>query len=115
MILNDIEVHTDTCGKCGDCDYLLKLLESAPSNAQPTLQVTVDVPYEPTDEEVDAVARVLFRAFDDVNIGLEPLHDYDVMTECDFNGRPVVDKWHAMARTAIALGARRDTDWKTAT
>lgn len=58
------------------------------------------------DDLIDAVARVLFRAFDDANIGHEPLHDFDVMIECDFNGRPVIDKWHALAVKAIEMGAR---------
>lgn len=55
-------------------------------------------------EEI-AVARMLFRAFDDMNIGREPLHDFDVMAECDYNGRRVIDNWRAAARAAIALGA----------
>lgn len=54
---------------------------------------------------VDRVARRLFRAFDDVNQGHEPLHDFDVMAECEYDDRLVVDKWRALAREAIRLGA----------
>jgi hypothetical protein len=35
-----------------------------------------------TEEDVDAIARALFRAHDDaVCIGYAPLHDYDAMAE----------------------------------
>lgn len=53
-----------------------------------------------SDAHVDRVARHLFRAFDDVNIGREPLHDFDVMVECARG-----DHWYALAREAIRLGA----------
>jgi hypothetical protein len=51
-----------------------------------------------SDAHVDRVARHLFRAFDDVNQGREPLHDFDVMDERQLN-------WRALAREAIRLGA----------
>jgi hypothetical protein len=54
---------------------------------------------------VDRVARRLFRAFDDANQGREPLHDFDVMTECKYDDRYVVENWRALAREAIRLGA----------
>jgi hypothetical protein len=53
-----------------------------------------------SDAHVDRVARHLFRAFDDVNRGREPLHDFDVLTE---DGR--LPHWYALAREAIRLGA----------
>ncbi len=53
-----------------------------------------------SDAHVDRMARHLFRAFDDVNIGHEPLHDFDVVDEC---GRG--NHWRALAREAIRLGA----------
>ena len=60
-----------------------------------------------TDENIDAVARALFRAHDDaVCIGREPSHDYDVMAKSKHCGRPVIEGWHAAARAAIDLGAR---------
>jgi hypothetical protein len=58
-----------------------------------------------SDAHVDRVARRLFRAFDDANRGREPLHDFDVMTKCEYEGRPVIDNWRALAREAIQLGA----------
>ncbi len=58
-----------------------------------------------SDEHVDRVARVLYRAFDDVNKGYEPLHDFDVMAQCEYEGRPVIDNWRALAREAIKRGA----------
>jgi hypothetical protein len=58
-----------------------------------------------SDAHVDRVARKLFRAFDDANKGHEPLHDFDVMSECEYDGRPVIDNWRALARAAIQLGA----------
>jgi hypothetical protein len=59
------------------------------------------------DRDIDAIARALFRAHDDaVCVGREPPHDFDVMAECDYNGRPVIEGWRAAARTAIAMGAR---------
>jgi hypothetical protein len=51
-----------------------------------------------SDAHVDRVARHLFRAFDAVNEGREPLHDFDVLDE----HRP---RWLALAREAIRLGA----------
>lgn len=33
------------------------------------------------------------------------MHDFDVMAECEYEGRPVVDNWRALAREAIQLGA----------
>lgn len=54
---------------------------------------------------VDRVARRLFRAFDDVNNGHEPLHDFDVLIECEHEGLPVITKWRALALAAIQLGA----------
>jgi len=57
------------------------------------------------DAHVDRVARRLYRAFDDANQGREPLHDFDVMAQCEYEGRPVVDNWRALAREAIRLGA----------
>ena len=58
-----------------------------------------------SDEHVDRVARVLYRAFDDANKGYEPLHDFDVMAQCKYDGRPVINNWRALARKAIQLGA----------
>lgn len=58
-----------------------------------------------SDAHVDRVARRLFRAFDDASRGREPLHDFDVMAECEYEGRPIVDNWRALAREAIQLGA----------
>ena len=58
--------------------------------------------------DLDVIARALFRAFDDTNIGREPLHDFDVMAECDFNGRPVIEGWRAAAKVAIDMGAGSD-------
>jgi hypothetical protein len=57
-------------------------------------------------DKIDAVARVLYRAHDDAMclVG-EPKHDFDVMAECDFHGRPTIDGWRAVARAAIELGA----------
>ena len=54
---------------------------------------------------VDRVARRLYRAFDDANRGREPLHDFDVMAECEYEGKPVIDNWRALERAAIRLGA----------
>lgn len=54
---------------------------------------------------VDRVARRLYRAFDDANRGREPQHDFDVMAECEYAGRPVIDNWRTLAREAIRLGA----------
>jgi hypothetical protein len=53
-----------------------------------------------SDAHVDRVARHLFRAFDDVNQGREPLHDFDVLEE---DGR--LTHWLALAREAIRRGA----------
>jgi len=58
-----------------------------------------------SDAHIDRVARRLYRAFDDASWGREPLHDFDVMSECEWQGRPVVDNWRALAREAIRLGA----------
>jgi hypothetical protein len=61
------------------------------------------------DENVDAVARALFRAWDDaVCLGREPSHDFDVMAEgAEYDDpRPVIEGWHAAAQAAISLGAR---------
>ena len=62
------------------------------------------------DENVDVIARALFRSHDDAvcgrDIGREPSHDYDVMAESEYQGRRVIEGWHAAARAAIALGAR---------
>jgi len=58
-----------------------------------------------SDAHVDRVARKLFRAFDDASAGCEPLHDYDVMSQCEYDGRPVINNWRALARAAIQLGA----------
>jgi len=54
---------------------------------------------------VDRVARRLYRAFDDAHRGREPLHDFDVMAECEYEDRHVIDNWHALAREAIRFGA----------
>jgi hypothetical protein len=54
-------------------------------------------PLDLSDAHVDRVARRLFRAF--------ALHDFDVMTACEYDGRPVVDNWRTLAREAIQLGA----------
>lgn len=66
------------------------------------------------EDTVDAVARVLYRAHDDAMcLGNEPTHDYDVMAESDFHGKPVLEGWHAVARAAIKLGAHpRSSDPK---
>jgi hypothetical protein len=49
------------------------------------------------DNDVDTVARALFRAHDDAAcIGCEPSHAFEL----------VIDGWCAAARAAIALGAR---------
>lgn len=58
-----------------------------------------------SEAHVDRVARRLFRAFDDVNQGHEPLHDFDVVAESEYAGRPAVENWCALARAAIRLGA----------
>lgn len=59
------------------------------------------------EDAIDAVARSLFRAHDDaVCLGREPSHDFDVMSQSADMGRPVIEGWRAVARTAIALGAR---------
>ena len=58
-----------------------------------------------SDAHVDRVARRLYRAFDDASQGREPLHDFDVMAQCEYEGRPVIDNWRALAREAIQLGA----------
>lgn len=58
-----------------------------------------------SDAHVARVARRLFRAFDDANKGREPLHDFDVMAECEYEGRAVIDNWRALARESIRLGA----------
>lgn len=67
-----------------------------------------------SDGHVDRVARRLFRAFDDASKGREPLHDFDVMAECEYEGRPVVDNWRALAREAIQRGAVVSEDPSTA-
>jgi len=52
------------------------------------------------EERALAVARLLHRAFDDANVGKEPLHDFDVTLECG-----VRDNWIALGQKAIELGA----------
>ena len=44
-----------------------------------------------SDAHVDRVARRLFRAFDNANKGREPLHDFDVMAQCEYDGGQVID------------------------
>jgi hypothetical protein len=63
-----------------------------------------------SDAHVDRVARRLYRAFDDASEGHEPLHDFDVMAECEYDGQPVIDKWRALARAAIQIGAIVEQD-----
>jgi len=58
-----------------------------------------------SDAHVDRIARRLYRAFDDASRGKEPLHDFDVMAQCAYEGRPVIDNWRALARAAIQIGA----------
>lgn len=53
-----------------------------------------------SEEQALAVARVLHRAFDDANMGKEPLHNFDVTLECG-----VRDNWVALGQKAIELGA----------
>lgn len=67
----------------------------------PSLKADPDL----SDAHVDRVARKLFRAFDDANEGLEPLHDFDVMSQCEHQGHAVVANWRALAREAIRHGA----------
>jgi hypothetical protein len=57
-----------------------------------------------SDAHVDRVARKLYRAFDDASAGKEPLHDFDVMAQCEYDGHPVIESWRALAREAIRLG-----------
>lgn len=63
-----------------------------------------------SDAHVDRVARRLYRAFDDASKGKEPLHDFDVMAACDYDGQPVIENWRALARAAIQLGAVVDDE-----
>jgi hypothetical protein len=68
--------------------------------------VAMYMPDDPdlSDAHVDRVARRLYRAFDDARQGHEPLHDFDVMGQCQFDGRLVIINWRALAREAIRLG-----------
>ncbi len=62
-------------------------------------------------DNVDTIARVLFRAFDNAKCaGQEPTHDFDVFADSAFNnpGRDALAwlaGWHGAARAAITLGA----------
>jgi len=57
-------------------------------------------------EEAKEVARILFRAFDDVNEGREPLHDFDVVLESGGDGYSgTAENWLALGAKAVELGA----------
>jgi hypothetical protein len=59
----------------------------------------------PTEHEVDAVAGRLFRIFDDVSAGREPLHDFEVLV---YGCSEYLENWRALAREAMRLGLRLD-------
>lgn len=92
------------CYMCRELKYVAACAGDHPVLGERALNRLLPAP-DLSGAHVDRVARRLFRAFDDANQGHEPLHDFDVMAQCEYEDRPVIDNWRALAREAIRLGA----------
>ena len=95
---------------CFDCRELNRVLAAIPATVHVEQLGSMGTRFarpvhDLSDVHVDRVARRLFRAFDNANKGREPLHDFDVMAQCEYDGRQVIDNWRALALEAILLGA----------